>query len=51
MFPQPVTAIWRNKDSDKPVVLVGKMSAPGLPDHFLTDKNTGIPASEVLFGN
>lgn len=49
MFSEPVPAIWRNKDFDKPVVLVAKMSEPGLPDHYLTAENTGIPASEVVF--
>ena len=51
MFPEPITAIWRNKDFDKPVTLVGKMSAPGLPDHYLTAGRNGIPASEVFFEN
>lgn len=51
MFPEPITAIWRNKDSDQPVTLIGKMSAPGLPDHYLTAGKNGIPASEVFFEN
>lgn len=51
MFPEPITAIWRNKDFDQPVTLVGRMSAPGFPDHYLNSNGTGIPASEVFFEN
>jgi hypothetical protein len=25
------------------------MFAPGLPDYYLTDKDSGVPASEVFF--
>ncbi len=50
-FPEPIPAMWRNKDSDTPVILVARMSEPGLPDHYLTDKNNGVPVSEVFFGN
>jgi hypothetical protein len=50
-FPEPVHALWRNKDHDVPVILVARMSEAGLPDYYLTDKKTGIPASEVVFGN
>ena len=50
-FPKPVAAIWHNKDFDKPVSLVARMSEPGLPDHYLTTENTGIPVSEVIFEN
>lgn len=48
-LPEPITALWRNKDHDVPVILVAKMSEPGLPDYYLTDTKTGIPASEVFF--
>jgi hypothetical protein len=48
-FPEPVHALWRNKAHDVPVILVARMSEPGLPDHYLTDTKTGIPASEVVF--
>lgn len=48
-FPEPINGIWRNKDFDKPVVIVARMSEPGLPDHYLTGENTGIPVSEVFF--
>ena len=51
MFPEPITAIWRNKDFDQPVTLVGRMSAPGFPDHYLNSNGTGIPVSEVIFEN
>ena len=51
MFPEPITAIWRNKDFDQPVTLIGRMSEPGLPDHYLTAGKNGIPASEVFFEN
>jgi hypothetical protein len=50
-FPEPITAVWRNKDYDAPVRLVARMSEPGLPDHYLTDTSVGIPASEVFFEN
>jgi hypothetical protein len=50
-FPEPIAAMWRNADFDKPVTLVARMSEPGLPDHYLTDGNIGIPVSEVIFGN
>ncbi len=48
-FPEPVSGIWKNKDFDKPVVIVARLSAPGFPDHFLTIEGSGIPASEVFF--
>jgi transposase len=51
MFPEPITAIWRNKDFDQPVTLTGRMSEPGLPDHYLTAGKNGIPVSEVFFEN
>ena len=51
MFPEPITAIWRNKDFDQPVTLIGRMSEPGLPDHYLTAGKNGIPVSEVFFEN
>jgi hypothetical protein len=51
MFPAPINAIWRNKDFDQPVTLVGKMSEPGLPDHYLTAGKNGVPVSEVFFEN
>jgi hypothetical protein len=50
-FPEPRSAIWRNRDCDQPVTLVARMSAPGLPDHYLTEANVGIPVSEVFFEN
>lgn len=50
-FPEPVSGIWRNQDFDKPVVIVARMSEPGLPDHYLTAENTGIPVSDVFFDN
>lgn len=50
-FPQPVSGIWRNKDSDNPVVIVARMSEPGLPDHYLTAEGVGLPVSEVFFYN
>lgn len=50
-FPEPVSCTWRNKDFDKPVVIVGTMSHPDLPDYHLTAENVGIPASEVFFGD
>lgn len=50
-FEKPVSGVWRNKDFDKPVTIVARMSEPGLPDHYLTDVNTGIPVSEVFFEN
>lgn len=50
-FPKPVSAVWRNKDSDRPVILIARMSEPGLPDHYLTNEKSGIPVSEVFFEN
>jgi hypothetical protein len=50
-FPDPVSGIWRNKDSDNPVVIVARISEPGLPDHYLTAEGVGLPVSEVFFGN
>lgn len=50
-LPEPITAVWRNKDFDKPIVVVARMHAPGLPDHYLTDENSGVPASEVFVGS
>ena len=51
MFPAPINAIWQNSDSDQPVTLIGRMSAPGLPDHYLNSNWNGIPVSEVIFEN
>jgi hypothetical protein len=51
MFPDPVTAVWSNQDFDKPVIIVGRMSEPGLPDHYLTIEGSGVPATEVFFVN
>jgi len=51
MFPAPINGIWRNKDFDQPVTLIGRMSEPGLPDHYLTADKNGIPVSEVFFEN
>ncbi len=48
-FSESIQAIWSNKDFDKPVTLVAKMSSPGFPDHYLTAENTGVPVSEVRF--
>lgn len=48
-FPVPRKGIWRNKDADKPVVVVAVMSSPGMPDHYLTEEKSGIPVSEVEF--
>lgn len=48
-FPEPVAAVWTNRDFDKEVMIVGIMSEPGLPDHYLTEESTGIPVSEVVF--
>ena len=48
-FPEAISAIWRNQDFDKPVNLAARMAEPGLPDHYLTDDNTGVTASEVIF--
>jgi hypothetical protein len=50
-FPEPINGTWRNKDSDKPVVIVARMSESGMPDYFLTIEGSGIPASEVHFDN
>ena len=51
MFPAPINGIWRNKDFDQPVTLIGRMSEPGLPDYYLTAGKNGIPVSEVFFEN
>lgn len=51
MFPAPINAIWQNSDADQPVILVGRMSAPGFPDHYLNSNGIGIPVSEVIFEN
>lgn len=48
-FPEPVSGIWKNKHFDKPVVIVARMSEPGLPDYYLTKEGSGIPVSEVFF--
>ncbi len=48
-FPEPIHAVWRNKDFDKPVFLVALMTEPGHPDHYLTDENSGVAVSEVFF--
>lgn len=48
-FPEPIRALWMNKDHDVPVILVAIMSEPGSPDYYLTDTKTGIPAAEVVF--
>lgn len=50
-FTEPRHAIWKNKDTDMPVVIVALMSQPGFEDHYLTDSQTGIPASQVFFEN
>ena len=49
MFPEVRHAIWRNKDTDMPVVIVGLMKSPGMPDHYLATSGTGLPVSEVSF--
>ena len=51
MFPEPITALWLNKNFDQPVILIGRMSAPGFADHYLTAGKNGIPVSEVFFEN
>jgi hypothetical protein len=50
-FPESRHAIWKNKDTDMPVVIVALMSQPGFEDHYLTEGQTGIPASQVFFEN
>lgn len=50
-FPEPRPAVWKNQDYDKPVILVARMSQPGLPDYYLTQEGSGIPVSEVTFEN
>jgi hypothetical protein len=48
-FPEPISAVWRSQDCDKPVVIVARMSEPGLPVFYKTEDGSGIPASEVFF--
>lgn len=51
IFPEGRPAMWRNKDADMPVVIVGIMRSPGFPDHFMAESGTGLPVSEVCFEN
>jgi hypothetical protein len=48
-FPEPIHAVWKNKECDQPVVIIARMFQPGMPDYYQTDYKTGIPASEVFF--
>jgi hypothetical protein len=50
-FPKPIPAVWRNQDFDKPIMVIARMFELGLPDHYLTDENSGVPAAEVFFEN
>jgi hypothetical protein len=45
----PVGAIWRNKDSDKPVTIVGEMGEKDGQRYFKSQDGTGIPESELTF--
>ncbi|MBX3742518.1 MAG: hypothetical protein KF712_16140 [Akkermansiaceae bacterium] len=46
-FQVPRKASWKNKDSDRPVVVIAIMHAPGKADHYLTEDKVGIPVEEV----
>jgi len=50
-FPEPIPAVWRNQDADKPIRVIARMFESGLPVHYLTDENFGVPAAEVFFEN
>ena len=46
----PAKAIWRNKDSDKPVTIVGEMGKTKDDETFFqTDDGSGIPGSQLDF--
>lgn len=48
-FPVPIEGLWKNKDYDQPVRVVGVMRESGIEEHFMTETGTGIPASQVEF--
>lgn len=49
MFEATRTGVWKNKDQDKPVEIVGEMTSPCMATYYLTKEKSGIPASEVIF--
>jgi hypothetical protein len=51
MFPEARPAIWKNKDMDMPVMIIGIMRSPGFPDYYRAESGTGLPKSEVFFEN
>lgn len=48
LFETTRTGVWKNRDQDKPVEIVGEMTSPGMATYYLTKENSGIPASEVI---
>lgn len=45
----PKQAIWKNKDSDMPVTIIGIAGSKDGQLYFQSSTQTGIPASELTF--
>ena len=45
----PRSAIWKNKDHDKPVTIAGMMGEKDGEKYYQSSEGTGIPASELTF--
>jgi hypothetical protein len=45
----PCQAIWKNKDGDKPVTIVGTMGAANGITYYMSADKTGIPETELEF--
>jgi hypothetical protein len=45
----PRSAIWKNKDHDKPVTITGMMGEKDGEKYYQSSEGTGIPASELTF--
>ena len=45
----PMQAVWRNKDHDIPVTIVGEMGEQNGVKYFKSQSGTGIPENELTF--
>jgi hypothetical protein len=47
--PLPANAMWKNKDSNKPVKIIAFLGERDGKQFYQSEDNTGIPASELTF--
>lgn len=45
----PCRAVWKNKDGDKPVTILGTMGAANGVAYYMSSDKTGIPETELEF--